>query len=114
MARAVCFLVLFLIVASPAGAQNPAPALTSPDVEYVRNVQLTPPPDGGRQVGNLFYATSRSDVKIFDVSDPAQPVLLSRLPVDTGSRYPVERASRPVTRRTSTPTAASCSARSAS
>jgi hypothetical protein len=72
-------LALLIAAAPPAGAQDPAPTFASDGVEFVRNVPMAHPPDGGRLVGRYFYATSRSELTIFDVADPENPVLLSTL-----------------------------------
>jgi hypothetical protein len=77
--RRALWLLLFLLAAPTAAAQDPTPTLASPNVEFVRNVPMSHPPDGGRVVGRYFYATSRSDLKIFDVANPLDPVLLSTL-----------------------------------
>jgi uncharacterized membrane protein YgcG len=64
--------------------QNPPPAgnvETSPNVEHVgwvagESADLTP---GGRRVGNRFYISGQTHFSIYDISDPANPELLSRV-----------------------------------
>lgn len=55
---------------------------TSPNVTFIRNIPLPTTGIGGKVLGNRFYLTSYVDVEIFDISDPANPQLLGKVPVN--------------------------------
>jgi hypothetical protein len=64
--------------------QSPPPAgniETSPNVEHIgwfagESADLTP---GGHRVGDRFYITGQTHFSVYDISDPANPTLLSRV-----------------------------------
>ena len=55
---------------------------TSPNVTFIRNIPLPTTGIGGKVLGNRFYLTSYVDVEIFDISNPADPQLLGKVPVN--------------------------------
>ena len=73
--------------ASPAAAQAPA-GVTSPNVEFVRNLPMEGGAASATIVGNRLYAVGWSTLAIFDASDPANPVPLSEVPL--GFQFPHE------------------------
>ena len=74
------------LTAAPGGATvhaAPSPeVVTSPNVTFIQNIPLPVTGIGGAVVGNRFYLTSYVDVEIFDISDPANPTLLGKVPVN--------------------------------
>ncbi|MDP9384585.1 MAG: hypothetical protein M3P50_05030 [Actinomycetota bacterium] len=77
-----------VVVAAPPAAARSLDGVTSSNVEHVRNIPINGGATSAAVVGNRLYVVGFSTLAIFDISDPADPVRLSAVPL--GLQFPNE------------------------
>lgn len=60
------------------------------NVEWVGTIPLTNDSAGARRLGNYFYITTSTALRIFDIRDPLNPVMTGILPFDQSPQFAQE------------------------
>ena len=76
-------LAVLFAVAPTAAAQIPVGGVASDNITYLKNFARHSDTAGGRLHDGFYYVTTERDLSIYDVKDPANPVLVGNAVLDT-------------------------------